>query len=104
MKTSSALPLSVALFAAAATADPATGWIQTGAGTYDYNDAANWVDGEINGIFSADLTLADNQAASFAPTFELVPGTSGKLSVETTATTSQLWYTRAPELTVFVLL
>ena len=44
------------------------------------------------------------EAASFAPTFALVPGTSGKLSVKTTATTSQLWYTRAPEHTMVILL
>ena len=52
--------------ATAAFADPATGWKQTAAGTYDYNDAANWVNGDINGVFGSDLTLAGAQTITFA--------------------------------------
>ena len=65
MKTSSAFSLFIAFIAAAATADPATGWLQTAEGTYDYNDTANWVGGEINGVFGSDLTLAGNQMVTF---------------------------------------
>ncbi len=55
-------------------ADPATGWLQTGAGPYDYNDPANWVGGDINGIFGSDLTLAANQTITFADDTELADG------------------------------
>ena len=57
-------------------ADPATGWKQTGAGPYDYNDAANWVNGEINGVFGSDLTLAANQTITFAADTPLADGLS----------------------------
>lgn len=50
----------------AAFADPATGWKQTAAGTYDYNDIANWVDGVVNGVFGSDLTLAGAQTITFS--------------------------------------
>ena len=47
-------------------AAPATGWLQTAAGTYDFNDTANWVDGEINGVFGTDLGLAGNQTITIS--------------------------------------
>ena len=46
-------------------ADPATGWKMTGAGPYRYGDAANWVDGEVNGVFGSDLALAADQTVVF---------------------------------------
>ena len=66
MKTSNLPALLLALAALSAMADPATGWKQTAAGTYDYNDAANWVNGDINGVFGSDLTLAGAQTITFA--------------------------------------
>ena len=62
------------LAAARLFADPATGWKQTDAGTYDYNDTANWVNGEINGIFGSDLTLEGAQTITFAADTELTEG------------------------------
>ncbi|HEV7297993.1 MAG TPA: autotransporter-associated beta strand repeat-containing protein [Tepidisphaeraceae bacterium] len=41
------------------------GWNQTGAGTYDYNDPANWVGGNINGLFDASLSITGAQAVTF---------------------------------------
>ena len=55
-------------------ADPATGWKQTAVGTYDYNNTDNWVDGEINGIFGSDLTLAGAQTITFAADTALTNG------------------------------
>lgn len=45
-----------------------TGWKQTGAGPYDYNDPANWVGGtvnDINGRWDESLTLATHQVVVF---------------------------------------
>lgn len=53
------------LAAASLFADPATGWKQTAAGTYDYNAAENWVNGDINGVFGEDLVLTGNQTIRF---------------------------------------
>ena len=53
------------LAAAPLFAEITTGWIQTGAGPYDYNDTANWVGGDINGVFSSDLTLTAAQTITF---------------------------------------
>ena len=47
----------VAIAAAFAYADPATGWKMTGAGPYRYADPENWVGGEVNGVFGSDLAL-----------------------------------------------
>lgn len=55
-------------------ADPATGWKQTGGGTYDYNDTANWVGGDINGVFSSDLELTAAQTITFAADTSLADG------------------------------
>ncbi len=54
------------LAAASLFAEITTGWIQTGAGPYDYNDAANWVNGDINGVFSSDLELTAAQTITFS--------------------------------------
>lgn len=70
------LAVIVTFVGAMALADPATGWKQTAAGTYDYNDAANWVGGEINGIFGSDLTLAGAQTITFAADTTLTNGLS----------------------------
>jgi len=61
-------------FAGVAFADPATGWLQTAAGTYDFGDTANWVNGEVNGVFGADLTLAGNQTITFSADTTLAGG------------------------------
>ena len=75
MKRTLHLSAALALLAALpALADPATGWLQTAAGTYDYNDAANWVDGDINGVFGADLTLAGAQTITFSQDTTLPDG------------------------------
>ena len=62
------------LAAASLFADPATGWKQTAGGTYNYNDAANWVGGNVNGIFGSDLTLAGAQTITFAADTSLAGG------------------------------
>ena len=46
------------LAAASLFAVPETGWKQTGAGPYDYNDTANWVGGDIMPMCS-DFLLSD---------------------------------------------
>ena len=53
----------VAIAAAFAYADPATGWKMTGAGPYRYADPENWVDGEVNGVFGSDLALVASLGA-----------------------------------------
>lgn len=62
MKTTRAILAALAAFAipAAVNADITTGWLQTDTGTYDFLDAANWANREINGVFSSDLTLSKN--------------------------------------------
>ena len=49
----------------AAFGEVTTGWIQSVAGTYDYADAANWANGEVNGIFSEDLGLEGDVVVRF---------------------------------------
>ena len=49
MAVVAALALPVAVYA-----DISTGWLQTTKGTYDFLDAANWANGDTNGVFSAD--------------------------------------------------
>lgn len=71
MKTSSPLHLITALatpviLSSLALAQPTTGWNKTAGGTYDYNDTANWVDGDINGLWDAALTLAGAQTIQFS--------------------------------------
>ena len=68
------LSLAFSVFGLALFADPATGWLQTGAGPYDYNDPANWVNGEINGVFGKDLTLTADQTITFAADTVLTGG------------------------------
>ena len=74
MKTSKLPALLLTAVALSAMADPATGWKQTATGTYDYNDAANWVGGEINGVFGSDLTLAGAQTITFSQDTTLANG------------------------------
>jgi autotransporter-associated beta strand protein len=42
-----------------------TGFNGTGAGPYDYNNVANWVDETINGIWDSTLTLTAGQTVTF---------------------------------------
>jgi len=49
-------------------------WNQTAAGTYDYNDAANWSDGTPNGVFPDTLTLTGAQTITFASDTTLADG------------------------------
>ncbi|MBR2713885.1 MAG: hypothetical protein IKB76_03800, partial [Kiritimatiellae bacterium] len=74
MSRRSALLLAFSVFDLVLFADPATGWLQTGAGPYDYNDPANWVNGEINGVFGEDLTLTEDQTITFAADTVLTGG------------------------------
>ncbi|MBQ1345679.1 MAG: hypothetical protein IIY62_04890, partial [Kiritimatiellae bacterium] len=64
------------LAAAPLFADPASGWKQTGAGPYVYDDPANWVDGNINGVFGSDLTLTAAQTITFTNDLSLADGLS----------------------------
>lgn len=69
--------MAMALFALCAFADdPATGWKQTATGSYNYNDTANWVNGEVNGVFGSDLTFGASQTILFPSDW------TGTLSVE----------------------
>ncbi len=43
-----------------------TGWNQTVGGTYDFNDTANWVGGNINGVWDSTLTLTGTQVLTMA--------------------------------------
>ncbi|MCG3147566.1 MAG: hypothetical protein PCFJNLEI_01006 [Verrucomicrobiae bacterium] len=42
-----------------------TGWNQTGAGVYDYTNTANWVGGDVNGIWDSTLTLVGTPVVTF---------------------------------------
>ncbi|MGI5869362.1 MAG: autotransporter-associated beta strand repeat-containing protein [Kiritimatiellia bacterium] len=42
-----------------------TGWNQTGAGPYNYTNTANWVDGDVNGVWDSTLTLTKAQTVEF---------------------------------------
>lgn len=59
LATTSALPFS-------SYAQVTTGWNQTGAGPFDYNDTNNWVNGTINGVWDASLTLTAAQTIQFS--------------------------------------
>ena len=62
------------LAAASLFAEITTGWIQTGAGPYDYNNTENWANGVINGVFSSDLELTAAQTITFGRDTELTNG------------------------------
>jgi fibronectin-binding autotransporter adhesin len=66
MKNSSKLFLIGALTTASGSLHAqTTGFNQTAAGPWDYNDTANWVGGNINGIWDSSLTLAAAQTVTF---------------------------------------
>ena len=52
----------------------ASGWNQTTGATWDYNDAANWVGGTINGLWDSSLLLTVNQNLTFAADTVLTGG------------------------------
>jgi len=64
----------LAVFAASTAQAATTGFNQTGAGPYDYNTAANWVGGTINGIWNTDLALTSAQTNTFASDTTLSTG------------------------------
>ena len=64
------------LAAASLFADPETGWKQTGAGPYVYDDPKNWVGGVVNGVFGSDLTLTAAQTITFTNDLTLAQGLS----------------------------
>ena len=53
-----------------------TGFNQTAAGPWDYNDTANWATGNINGLWDSSLTLAGAQTVTFATDSNLTTGLS----------------------------
>lgn len=76
-KSFSLLNLSPLLFIGVfAHAQPTTGFNQPDSGTYDYNNPAYWVEGHINGIWDADLTLAGGQTITFGQNSTLSDGLS----------------------------
>ena len=75
MNTASKLTfLSAFLGAAASLSAQVTGFNGTGAGPYDYNNVANWVDETINGIWDSTLTLTANQFVTFGSNANLGTG------------------------------
>ena len=42
-------------------ADITTGWLRTSGGTYDFLTSENWAEGNVNGVFSSDLTIGEGQ-------------------------------------------
>lgn len=74
----SSLALVLAAIAASASVQSSygqvTGWNKTAAGSYDYNDAANWVGGAINGQFDPSLTLTGAITATFGSNTPLGTG------------------------------
>ncbi|CAN5441720.1 hypothetical protein BH09VER1_BH09VER1_46650 [soil metagenome] len=53
-----------------------TGFNKSTAGPFDYNDTANWVGGNINGIWDSSLTLTASQTITFASNTTLSSGLS----------------------------
>lgn len=51
-----------------------TGFNQTGAGPYDYNNTANWVGGTINGLWSSSLAIPAGQVLEFSTSTALTTG------------------------------
>lgn len=49
-------------------------WTRTAGGTYDYNDAANWADGIVDGVFPSTLTLGGAQTITFSSNTVLTTG------------------------------
>ncbi len=69
MKTATnaiALLMSICLGAFTSLGDITTGWLPTAAGTYTFTDSANWANGDVNGVFSADWVSAGKQTLQFA--------------------------------------
>ncbi|MEI7902757.1 MAG: InlB B-repeat-containing protein, partial [bacterium] len=62
------------LYAQWAIQNASAGFNQTAAGPWDYNTAANWVNGTINGLWDSSLTLAAAQSATFAADTTLATG------------------------------
>ena len=71
----SALLTAAMLAVASSCASAATlGFNQTGAGPWDYNDTANWVGANINGLWDSSLTLLANQTVTVAAPTTLTTG------------------------------
>ncbi|MBL9185737.1 MAG: autotransporter-associated beta strand repeat-containing protein [Verrucomicrobiaceae bacterium] len=51
-----------------------TGFNQTGAGPFDYNNTANWVGSTINGVWDSSLTITATQTATFGADTVLTTG------------------------------
>ena len=65
MKTAAkaiALLISICIGTFTSQAEIMTGWQQTAAGAQQFLDPANWVDGDINGVFSADWSSSSSNA------------------------------------------
>ena len=65
-----------ALFSSLVTAQPVTGFNQTGVGSYDYNALGNWVGGSINGVWSNALDVPSSQTVTFGADTTLTTGLS----------------------------
>lgn len=57
--------LALALFGGGVAQAATTGWNQTGVGPFDYNDQANWVGGNINGLFDVSVSIPSSQTVTF---------------------------------------
>jgi autotransporter-associated beta strand protein len=66
--------LSLGLMPAYSLAQATTGFNQTGAGPFDYNDTANWVGNTINGVWDVSLVTTVAQTTTFAANTTLTTG------------------------------
>lgn len=66
--------LALTLFSGVSAEAATIGWNQTAGGPFDYNDPANWVGGNINGIWDGSVSIPANQTVTFAADTVLTTG------------------------------
>ena len=100
LAAASAAIVGIGMAAGPALATPTTGWLQTAAGTYDYNTPANWVGGTINGDWDSTLGMAGAQTVTMASTPLTSTGLSfaytGGYNLTIEATTNPVTFYLAP--------
>ncbi len=66
LRFTATLPLAVGITALIATISVRADWLQPAAGTYEYNDTANWAGGTIDDLFPPTLSVAGDQTILFS--------------------------------------